>query len=249
MTGVQTCALPIWEGDARNPGEWRDNHYRIEGPIVSSLRAAFFDNWIDSTQTIKPLTGCMTDPPPSGDLCVQPVISTAGVGWTAIARLHEALCLIAEERIRIATPYFAPRANQTKRLVEALGRGVAVEILIPGPHVDKRVSELASAEEITGLLEAGATILRYEPTMFHHKLVTVDGRLASIGSANFNMRSAFKDDELALNVLDKDFCARADAIFERDADLSTPISTKRWRKRDVFRRLAEKASRTFRSEV
>lgn len=238
-----------WEGNAASPEEWRDNHYRVEGPIVSSLRAAFFDNWIDSAQTIEPLTGCMTDPPPSGDLCVQPVISTAGVGWAAIARLHEALCLIAKERIRIATPYFAPRRNQVLRLIEALERGVTVEIIIPGEHVDKRVSELASAEEITKLLDAGATILQYGPTMFHHKLVTIDGRLASIGSANFNMRSAFKDDELALNVLDRDFCAEADAIFERDAGVSTPLTPRRWRKRDAFRRLREKLSRTFRSEV
>lgn len=238
-----------WEGDARGPDEWRDNHYKVEGPIVASLRAAFFDNWIDSTRTIEPLTGCMADPGPAGDLSVQAVISTAGIGWAAVARLHEALCLLARDRIRIATPYFAPRGNQVRRLIEAMERGVTVEIIIPGDHVDKRVSELAGSEEIEALLNAGAKIMRYGPTMFHHKLITVDGELASIGSANFNMRSAFKDDELALNVLDKDFCARADAIFDDDLAVSTPICQHAWRKRDVFRRLREKLSRTFRSEV
>ena len=238
-----------WEGNAQDPDHWRDNHYRIEGPIVASLRAAFFDNWIDSTKTIEPLTGCMTDPQPAGDLNVQPVISTAGIGWAAVARLHEALCLLAKERIRIATPYFAPRGNQVLRLTQAMERGVEVEILMPGKHIDKRVSELASADEITTLLAAGAKIYRYGPTMFHHKLVSVDGELASIGSANFNMRSAFKDDELALNVLDRGFCAEADAIFDRDLEVSERVGQYKWRKRDLFRRVREKASRTFRSEV
>ena len=238
-----------WEGDARNPSEWRDNHYRIEGPVVAALRAAFFDNWIDSARSISPLTGCLAPFKHAGDLEVQPVISTAQVGWSAIARLHEAMILLAKSRVRIATPYFAPREAEVDRMVEALRRGVVIEVIMPGPHIDKRVSELASAEAITRLLGAGARLYRYQPTMFHHKLITVDGRVASIGSANFNMRSQFKDDELALNVWGEAFCAEADGIFERDLEACELVRAGQWRKRSWFRRLRERGAKLIRHEV
>ena len=238
-----------WTGDARDETEWRDNHYRIEGPAVASLRAAFFENYIDRTQTIEPLTGCLADLADAGELHVQPVLSSAGVGWSEVARLHEALILLAERRVRIATPYFAPRDNQTKRLVEALERGVAVQVIMPGPHIDKRVSELASAEAISELLDAGAELYRFQPAMFHHKLVSVDGVLASIGSANFNMRSAFKDDELALNVMDEGFCAEADAIFERDLERCERVGKADWEERGLWRRVKERGSRLIRNQA
>ena len=37
-----------WQGDARNENEWRDTHFRIEGPAVDGLRAAFLDNWAET---------------------------------------------------------------------------------------------------------------------------------------------------------------------------------------------------------
>lgn len=111
------------------------------------------------------------------------------------------------------------------------------------------MSELASAREIETLLEAGARLFRYQRTMFHHKLVSVDGEIASIGSANFNMRSALKDDEFALNVLDRRFCAEADAIFDEDLKACTELRFGEWHGRSLLRRLGEWASRTLKSEV
>ena len=42
----------LWLGDARNPDEWRDTHFRVEGPAVDGLRAAFLDNWVESDSEI-----------------------------------------------------------------------------------------------------------------------------------------------------------------------------------------------------
>ena len=239
-----------WTGDARDETEWRDNHYRVEGPALIALRAAFFENWIDSAQTIAPLTGEIHEPEPKSEgLKVQTCISTAGTGWSAVARLHEALILLAETRIRIATPYFAPRPSETRRMIEALERGVRIQIIVPGPHIDKRVSQLGSAEDLEDLLEAGAELHRFQPAMFHHKLVSVDGVLASIGSANFNMRSAFKDDELALNVMDAGFCAKADAIFERDLERCERVRLGDWEARGLWRRVKERGSRLVRNQA
>jgi cardiolipin synthase len=37
-----------WTGNARNPGEWRDTHFRVRGPAVDGLRSAFLRDWIES---------------------------------------------------------------------------------------------------------------------------------------------------------------------------------------------------------
>src|SRR5207237_991917 len=34
-----------WKGDASSPDEWRDLHFRVEGPVVAELQGAFAANW------------------------------------------------------------------------------------------------------------------------------------------------------------------------------------------------------------
>ena len=60
---------------------------------------------------------------------------------------------------------------------------------MPGPHADKRVVQLAAETSYASLLDHGVTIWNYQPTMLHAKLMTVDGIVANIGSANLNRRS------------------------------------------------------------
>ena len=79
-------------------------------------------------------------------------------------------------------------------------------------------------------------IQRYQPTLLHAKLITVDGRLACIGSANFNARSRRKDQELTITVSDPGFTARMDAQYELDREDCLPLRRSRWRARPALRR-------------
>ena len=134
-----------WNGDARNEHEWRDTHFRVRGPAVDGLRAAFLDNWLE------------TDPE-LFDASDRPVPRTAparrrghpvrprGLGGRAASDLSTLLLTLlqlAEERIRITTAYFVPDDELIDRLCAASERGVSVEILLPGPHADKRFVQLA----------------------------------------------------------------------------------------------------------
>ncbi len=38
-----------WSSHAQDPEHWRDTHFRVEGPVVTQLQAAFIDNWIAAT--------------------------------------------------------------------------------------------------------------------------------------------------------------------------------------------------------
>ena len=35
-----------WTGNANSPEHWRDNHYKITGPVVAQLQATFMTNWM-----------------------------------------------------------------------------------------------------------------------------------------------------------------------------------------------------------
>ena len=69
-----------------------------------------------------------------------------------------------------------------KELVAARQRGVQVQILVPGQHIDAKVTRRASRSRWGPLLEAGVEFYEYQPTMIHCKLLIVDGLWTSVGS-------------------------------------------------------------------
>lgn len=38
-----------WRSQAQAPQHWRDMHYRIKGPLVAKIQAAFLNNWVAHT--------------------------------------------------------------------------------------------------------------------------------------------------------------------------------------------------------
>lgn len=232
-----------WMGDARKPSEWRDTHFRIEGPAVDGLRAAFHDNWMETRREW--LQGELEvwphDTTGSSRLIV--VRSTAGVGWTQMAMLLDALIASATQRIRIAAAYFSPDLAWVAEFGRAVERGVQAQVMIPGPHTDKRVSEIAAGPEIETLLRQGVEIHRFQPTMLHAKVILIDGVAACIGSPNLNQRSIAKDDELAVVAFDSDLVEILERHFEEDLERSIPMEPGDHARRGPIRRLLEAVTR------
>ncbi len=238
-----------WEGDARDETEWRDTHFRITGPAVDGLISSFLDNW---SETGRSVTGNLSRPEPlspAGNADLLVVRSTATIGWSDIANLFQTLVGLAQKRLRVATPYFVPDRRTFKLLVETAQRGVEVEILIPGRHVDKRVSELAASHRFRPLLAAGVTIWQFQTTMLHCKVITLDDRLACIGSANFNRRSMRKDDEVALIVDHPETVATLNDHYDLDRDQSHRLELDEWKRRGILRRGLERAASVLKAEA
>lgn len=238
-----------WEGDARNEREWRDTHFRIVGPAVHGLQAAFYSNWMEAGGWISNVWEDITSVDNVGEAGIQVIRSTAAVGWTDIALLMRSIVTLAQKRLRVVTPYLAPDEEATRMLTEAVDRGVEIDIMIPGPFTDKRVSELAGADQLTDLLNAGVKVWRYQPTMIHTKVAILDGTVAAIGSANFNQRSMLKDDEIALVTDCRDTVRTLGQHFEDDLRHCKPLKLKRWRNRGILRRSKEAASRLIKQQV
>ncbi|AJP04571.1 phospholipase [Streptomyces cyaneogriseus subsp. noncyanogenus] len=230
-----------WCGDARNEHEWRDTHVRVRGPAVDGLAAAFAQNWAECHDTLFDTRDRFTGHTPEGDAVVQVVRGSASLGWQDMQTLLRVMIESARGRFRLATAYFAPDAYFIDLLCAAARRGVEVEILLPGPHTDKRVCQLAGQHYYQDLLDCGVRIFEYQPTMMHAKVITVDRVAALVGSTNFNRRSLDHDEEVMLAVLDEDFAAVLDRHFDEDIQVSRRIEKGRWTRRSALRRLREAA--------
>ncbi|MFF4229574.1 phosphatidylserine/phosphatidylglycerophosphate/cardiolipin synthase family protein [Streptomyces sp. NPDC001820] len=230
-----------WCGNARNENEWRDTHVQVRGPAVDGIAAAFAQNWAECHDTLFDARDRFTGHTTQGDAVVQVVRGSASFGWQDMQTLIRVMLESAQERFRLATAYFAPDAYFSDLLCAAARRGVQVEILLPGPHTDKRVCQLAGQNHYEDLLRCGVRIFQYQPTMLHTKVITVDQVAGLIGSSNFNRRSLDHDEEIMLAVLDEDFTATLDRHFDEDLQASERIEKGRWKRRSAAQRLRELA--------
>ncbi|MEU2074776.1 phospholipase D-like domain-containing protein [Streptomyces sp. NPDC013489] len=230
-----------WCGDARNENEWRDTHVQVTGPAVDGLAAAFAQNWAECHDELFDDRDRFVDGEHHGDSVVQVVRGSASFGWQDMQTLIRVVLESAEERVRLTTAYFAPDSYFTGLLCDAARRGVDVEILLPGPHTDKRVCQLAGQRYYEDLTACGVKIYQYQPTMLHAKTITVDGIASLVGSTNFNRRSLDHDEEVMLAVLDREFTATLDGHFDEDLSKSEQIERGRWKRRDLLQRAREAA--------
>ncbi|MEU7648612.1 phospholipase D-like domain-containing protein [Streptomyces huasconensis] len=228
-----------WCGDARNPDEWRDTHVEVRGPAVDGIAAAFAQNWAECHGELFDGRDRFIGHRPQGDAVVQVVRGSASFGWQDMQTLIRVMLESAEDRFRLATAYFSPDAYFVELLCATARRGVEVEILLPGPHTDKRVCRLAGQHHYEDLIRCGVRIYEYQPTMMHAKVITVDGVAALIGSTNFNRRSLDHDEEVMLAVLDQEFTATLDAHYDEDVRASELIRGGRWKRRSLVQRARE----------
>jgi cardiolipin synthase len=239
-----------WNGDARNEHEWRDTHFRVRGAAVDGLRAAFLDNWLETDDVLfDPDVDRFPEQPHDGSTVVQSVRGASETGWSDISTLFLALFQLARERVRITTAYFVPDTQLNDRICAMAERGVEVQILLPGPNIDKRFVQLAGESSFERLLDCGVQIWQFQPSMLHAKVMTVDGCLANIGSANLNARSTELDEEVNLVALDEEVVRVLDAQFDEDLRRSEAIVAGRWKDRSVPRRAVERAAGLFRHEM
>jgi cardiolipin synthase len=203
-----------WSGNAGSPQHWRDNHYKITGPIVAQLQAIFMTNWLKTRGSV--LHGTDYFPPlaNTGPYLAQAFQSSARN--ENLDLLYLLAVASAQKTLRIENAYFLPDDLIRKELIAAGQRGVKVEIIIPGKHIDQKLVRAASKRHWPDLLKAGIKIYEYQPTMMHVKLMIVDDTFVSVGSGNFDNRSIRLNDEANVDVLDRSFAAQQTRLFEMD---------------------------------
>ena len=231
-----------WSGHAQDPDHWRDTHFRVEGPVVAQMQAVFMDNWIKVTGNV--LHGADYFPPlgRAGDSRAQMFSSSPEGGSESMHLMYLLAITAATHSVYLSSAYFVPDELAVKALAAAAERGVKVQIITPGKHMDAETVRRASRARWGDLLGAGVEVFEFQPTMYHCKVMIVDGLLVSVGSTNFDNRSFSLNDEANLNVLDRDFAERQVAVFRQDLAQSRPITLADWQQRPFAEKLLEHAA-------
>jgi len=178
------------------------------------------------------------------------MFSSSPEGGSESMQLMYLLAITASARtIHLSSAYFVPDDLSLKALVAAVKRGVRVQIITPGEHMDAGTVRRASRARWGELLEAGVEIFEYQPTMFHCKVMIVDGLWVSVGSTNFDNRSFSLNDEANLNILDPDFARAQSAIFDRDKSHSREITLEEWKHRPLSEKIGEQIAGLLRSQL
>ena len=222
-----------WTGHAQDPEHWRDTHFRVEGPVVAQLQSVLADNWSKATGEVLHGEGYFPAINEAGKGLAQMFSSSPNGGSQSMELMYLLVIAAAEHSIELSSSYFVPDELTRSTLMAAMKRGVRLRIITPGPITDTETVRGASRATWGDLLEAGAEISEYQPTMFHCKVLVADGLLVSVGSTNFDDRSFRLNDEANLNIYDEAFARQQIAIFEDDLKKSRRISLEAWRDRPL----------------
>ena len=238
-----------WLGNAEDPEHWRDSHYRLEGPAVAHMQAAFMDNWMETRGEVLHGEEYFPALEPLGEHPAQLFKSSADDGSESVRLMYLLSIASAERSVRIANSYFVPDSLAVRSLIEAQRRGVRVEIIVPGRHIDQKLVRRASRALWGPLLEAGIAIHEYQPTMYHVKVAVVDEVWTSVGSTNFDNRSFRLNDEANLNVFDAGFAEAQARMFEQDKTRARRITLEEWRRRPWRERAVERLASLLRLQL
>jgi cardiolipin synthase len=230
-------------GRSRKFGNWRDTHLRLTGSCVQDMNARFLLDWRSATREPLLLASAyfngIVDEGSSG---IQIVSCGPDSRRSEIKRGYLKMISSAKKSIYIQTPYFVPDASIIESLKNAIFSGVDVRIMIPCMP-DHMFVYWATLSYVGDLLRCGAKIYIYKNGFLHAKNICVDGEVASVGSANFDMRSFYLSFEVNAFIYDGDVVAKLEKAFEKDMEESEDLTWEKYCQRSLWIKFKESISR------
>ena len=240
---------PQWTGAGQDADHWRDSHFRIEGPVVAQMQSVFMDNWLKVTGLVMHGEAYFPALQAVGDSKAQVFSSSPSGGSESMQLMYHLSMTAADRAIDLSSAYFVPDELTTKVMTNALKRGVKIRIITPGEIIDTDTVRAASRGSWGPLLQAGAEIYEYQPSMYHCKVMIIDKLLVSVGSTNFDNRSFRLNDEANLNIYDTAFAERQTAIFETDLRNARQVTYAQWLDRPLKEKLMERLALLLESQL
>lgn len=226
-------------------GFWRDTHLRLAGPSVYMLQLVFLTDWFIATGE-QPLAQQYFPPlePKKGRSVIQIAVSGADSPQETIYQAYFYAIAQARESIYIQTPYFVPDEGLMTALKTAVLAGVDVQIMFPAiaDHLCVHYASLSYLEEVLAL---GAKVHFYKDGFIHSKVVLVDGEMASVGTANMDIRSFMINSEINAFIYDDETVAKLYQIFADDLAHCETVSYEAFRCKSFMQRAKESFCRLF----
>ncbi|OCT11157.1 cardiolipin synthase [Paenibacillus pectinilyticus] len=204
-------------------GFWRDTHLMIHGDAVNELQRTFLTDWLfvsgEKLTAEAQLYPVHKEMNPS---LVQVISSGPDTRWDAIQEMYFAGLITAKNRIWVTTPYFIPDPSIIMALKSAAISGVDVRIILPYKG-DSRIVQYASRSYLQELLQAGVRFYLYRKGFIHAKIILIDELMATVGTANMDMRSFFSNFELNAVMFDEEIIQRLERDFVMDLEECTEV--------------------------
>ncbi|CAM3815504.1 cardiolipin synthase [Cohnella lubricantis] len=200
----------------RRFGYWRDTHLRIMGSAVQQMQARFILDWrLASKRELEEVAGLFPPPENNGRIGMQIVASGPDQAQEQIRNAYIRMIHHAKESVWIETPYFIPDESLLNALQMAALSGVDVRIIIPGIP-DHQMVYWATHSYLGDLLPLGVKCYLYQNGFLHAKSMVVDGKAATVGTANFDIRSFKLNFEVNAILYDQSVARQLQAIFQKD---------------------------------
>lgn len=228
-------------------GYWRDTHLRLTGGSVYSLQQRFIRDWNATMQeTNKRIIHYHPYFPPvenHGATTAMQVVSSGPDSKLEKIKLgYLRLINAAQDHIWIQTPYLIPDDSVMDALKVAAHSGIDVRIMIPckpdHPFVYRATQYYARL-----LANEGVTIYYYENGFMHAKTLMIDGKMASVGSANLDYRSFKLNFEINSFIYDKKITYQLERMFVNDIRHSRVVTPERFRDQSRWLKFKQTFSR------
>ncbi len=227
-------------------GSWRDMHCRIEGDEVNTLQRIFMQIWEKTTgerlQGAKYYYGQYTAPyftpidsidtnalPPSPPTQAGIINREPEKTNRIIRSFYYHAIDDAKDSIKLINPYLTLNRKLKRKLREAAERGVKVEIMA-STHSDIPLTPDCMFYNLHHLMKKGVEVWMYEPGFHHTKVIMVDGRFCTVGSANLNARSLRWDYEENAVIIDRHITQQLCDLFDADKRDSFRLTPDTWNK-------------------
>ncbi|MBI0579719.1 cardiolipin synthase [Neobacillus cucumis] len=230
-------------GRVKSIGFWRDTHLMVKGEAVRTLQLIFLQDWYYMTNhsflTAEYLSPQLDNKSHGG---VQLIAGGPDNEWSVIKNIFFSMIASAEKSVWIASPYFIPDEDIFSAIKVAALSGIDVRLLVPN-RPDKRIVFHASRSYFPELLEAGVKVYEYERGFMHSKIIIVDEELASIGTANMDMRSFHLNFEVNAFLFRTKSVQKLVDEYENDLNFAKLLELKTFQKRHFGLRLLESTAR------
>jgi cardiolipin synthase A/B len=227
---------------------WRDTHLRVTGTSVYALQERFLMDWVYASEekddnTSEALTKFFPPIENSGNTAMQVMSSGPDVEGEPIKRSYIKMAYCAKKTIYIQTPYFIPDDSFLESVQIAALSGVDVRIMLPAVP-DKLLVYRATFSYISELLKYGVKVYLY-PGFLHSKMLVIDGNVASIGTANMDIRSFSSNFEINTFIYNSEFSTKCKEIFEKDMAISKLLTKEVYEERGLHKKVQESICRLF----
>lgn len=231
-------------------GFWRDTFIRIEGESVRVLQNLFLLNWTLAKGQEFQGTAYFPDNEVLDQKIVQVISSAPGDAHQAILGIQNKMLFLAQKSIRLTTPYFIPDEGLLRALKMAAQEGIDVQIIVPcKEHTDSIFAWYASMSFMEELLQTGVRVFVYQKGFIHSKLCIVDRDMATLGTANFDIRSFILDFEVNLMLYDVESIQILTQYFNEDLRNSMEVKYEDFVKRSTADKIKEKCIRCFSKQL